>query len=263
MECLARWINARNTKYWLIVIGMRTAYTENLDAFAHEVLLMCDKVKEILNLASAGLLNCSLHKAEQALSLSDELEALRRSCSNRAMGLLALESPVARDLRQVVSSIYIVENFNSMGRLAKDIARIARNRHPEHAVPEECRPYISELTRLNVEMLNKVRDLLIHPNADHAVTFEEDDDAVDDIHRYLMQMLTTKDWKASTREAVELALMAKYFERFGDHAVDVASRIVFLTTGLEPDAYLDQRSREEKSADISRQFQELMKQLDT
>lgn len=240
---------------------MRTAYRERLDAFAHDLILMGDTVQSIMTKASRALLQGSLQSAEDALSLSDELEELRVRCEERAVELLLLEGPVARDLRQVVSSIYIVEDFNRMGALALHVAEAARRRHPALAVPEQIHGYFREMVRLVEEMGRTTRDILLDPDADVAVNLNEEDDAVDDLNEHLLLILTQREWSHSVREAVDVALLSRFYERYADHCVNVAARIVYLTTGLMPAEYLAKRESDEAEADIARRFADLERQF--
>ncbi len=241
--------------------GMRTAYKENLEAFAHDLVIMCDTVTAIMKKASVGLAERNLQAAEEALSLTDELDEIRTRSNARAVELLALEGPVARDLRQVVSSIYVVEDFDRMGVLAKHVAKTARRRHPDLAVPQEYLGFFTEMARLCIEMIGKVREILLQPDADVAMILEQDDDAMDDLHSHLMAVLTSKDWRYSTREAVDMALMARFYERFADHCVNVSAQIVFLITGLNPDAYLAKRRKDEEDEEFNRRFDEFERQF--
>ena len=97
---------------------MRAAYREQLDNFAHDLIIMSDTVHNLMTLASQALLEGALQPAEEAVSLREELDEVRERCEDRAVSLLALENPMAKDLRQVISSIYIVEDYYRMGRLA-------------------------------------------------------------------------------------------------------------------------------------------------
>ena len=110
---------------------MRAAYREQLDNFSHDLIIMSTTVHKLMALASQALIKASLQPAEEAVSLRDELDEVRSRCEDRAVSLLALENPMAKDLRQVISSIYIVEDFYRMGRLSQHIATSARRRHPE------------------------------------------------------------------------------------------------------------------------------------
>ncbi|AZA12831.1 phosphate uptake regulator PhoU [Corynebacterium choanae] len=221
---------------------MRSSYQERLDRFAQDLIVMCDTVQVIMQQAAKALLAQDLTAAEQALTLTDDLKPITQRCEERAVQLLALEGPLARDLRQVVSSIYIVEDISRMATLAKHIATTARLRHPAQVLPEPLVGYFEEYSRLAQEMTQKLGDLLTDPDdVDVAVVFGADDDAVDDIQKHLFLLLTARPWEHSTTQAVDVALLSRYFERYADHIVNVASRIIYLSTGMKPAEYLANR----------------------
>ncbi|WIM67301.1 phosphate signaling complex protein PhoU [Corynebacterium breve] len=240
---------------------MRTVYREHLDAFAHDLLVMCDSVRSIMDKASEALLTTSLEKAEDALSLADPLEEIRVRCEERAVQLLALENPVASDLRQVVSSIYIVEDFNRMAALAMHVANTARRRHPDPVLSDDMVGYVEEMARLVQEMGEKTHDLLVDPDADVAMILNEDDDAVDDLNSFLLELMTQREWKHSIRQAVDLAGLTRFYERYADHCVNVAARIVYLTTGLQPEEYLRKRESDREEAELAKRFEALERQF--
>lgn len=238
---------------------LRTEYRENLEAFNQDVLEMCDTVREIMGHATAALLERSLEDAEAALTEADSLKDISERCEDRSMRLLALQNPVASDLRQVVSAIYIVESFERMGSLARNIALLARQRHPHPVYPEALHGYVEELARLVYEMGATTRQLLVEPDADVAVELHTIDEGVDDMKAYLYSLVSDREWEYSTREAVDLSMLARYYERYADRCVGVAGRMVFLITGLKPEAYLLRRDEpdynpDEKFATIERKF---------
>ncbi len=240
---------------------MRSAYRESLDSFSYDLILLCDEVENMLSLASQALLKVDNNAAQHALSHSESLEEIRTRCEERALHLLALENPLAKDLRQVVSSIYIVEDFYRMGQLAQHIAAIANRRYPSPALPQQYRGFFEELARLNTTMVHSTRDILANPHPDIALTLAREDDAVDDIHAHLMHTLTHRSWPHSTTQAVDMAMLSRFYERFGDHCVNVASRIIFFTTGLQPTAYKARKEKEALEADIEARFAELERQF--
>lgn len=234
---------------------MRTAYREELDDFAHDLIVMCDTVCAVMDKASDALLRGSLQSAEDALSHEDMLTEIHARSEERAVDLLALEHPTPNDLRQVISSIYIVNDFNRMGRLAMHIANTARKRHPETAIPEAVRAYFVELHRLAGEMSAKTRGVLVEPDTDVALDMAEDDDAVDELYHHLVALVSREDWEYSSKEAVDIAMLAREYERYADHCVAVASRIVYLITGMKPEEYLDETPTPE--LDTPQRFEEL------
>lgn len=234
---------------------MRSTFHEDLDAFSHDLIIMFDMVRAIMTQASDALIRGSLDAAEDALSRMEDLSEIRIRCDQRAVDLLALQGPIARDLRQVVSSIYIVDDFDRMGALAMHIARSARRRHPDPVIPESIRAEFTEFIRLTGIMTEQTRNLLIAPDTDLALTLAAEDDAVDDLHNALMTRLTQQEWPHSTREAVDAALLSRFYERYADHCVNVASRLVYLNTGLHPEEY--RASREPEELDIEAHYQAL------
>lgn len=240
---------------------MRMAYRQQLDQFAHDLIILCDLTKDTMTKATEALVNTSLASAEAALSNADQLEEVRLRCEVQAVELLALETPVARDLRQVVSSIYIVEDFSRMGALGMHVASAARRRHPEPVVPADLQGFVKELGRLVTNMSDKIREVLIAPDADIALALSSDDDAVDDLHHHIMGLLTVREWPYSAREAVDLGLLSRFYERYADHTVNVAARVVYLSSGLQPEEYIRKRKQEEIEADVERRWVELEKQF--
>lgn len=238
---------------------MRTAYRSDLDEFAQDLIAMCDTVREAMSMASNALLHASLQEAEDALSMMDPLEDIRQRCKERSVQLLALEAPVASDLRQVISSIYIVEDFDRMAALSMHIAKSARRRHPELTIPAELVDEFSRLASLVDAMCGKARELLVNPEADLALSLATDDDEVDLLNDSLLARLTRREGEFPTRQAVDTALLLRFYERWADHCVNVSSRIVFLTTGLMPDQYQKNRLGVDPEEDIKRRFEDQRK----
>jgi phosphate transport system protein len=152
-----------------------------------------------------------------------------------AFVLLALQAPVAGDLRAIVSSIQIVADVDRMGALALHVAKIARRRHPDHALPEEVNGYFSEMGRVAVELGNAAQEVLLSRDPDKAAKLNEEDDAMDDLHRHLFTVLMDRDWKHGVTAAVDVTLLSRFYERFADHAVEVGRRVIFQVTGKLPE----------------------------
>lgn len=233
-------------------VRLRTAYREHLDAFNADLLELCERVQGAMRVASASLLEQSLTKAEDAMTEVDALRDIHDRCEERGMSLLALESPVASDLRQVLSSIYIVENLSRMSSLAMHIATLTRARHPHAVIPDGLTAFIEEIVRLADAMIDETRELLLHPDADQAVKLHDIDDGMDDMKAYLLTLVAEPDWPYTTREAVDVAMVVRYYERFADRCVNVGNRIVFLVTGMKPDEYV-----REGEFDMQAKFREI------
>ncbi|MDX2355812.1 phosphate signaling complex PhoU family protein [Dietzia sp. PP-33] len=213
---------------------MRTVLHSKLDEFSDQLVRFCEMNTRLLDLASVALLEGDEVAATKVIDGAAEVEELREVSEQHAFDLLLLEAPVARDLRQVISGIYIVEHFTRMAALAGHIARVARRRHPLPVVPEPVAPMIRELAEKDSAMATTLRELLTTKDVDLALSLDSEDDAVDSLHAELMRRISAPDWPHGSVAAVDLALLARYYERFGDHTVSIANRIVYLATGSRP-----------------------------
>lgn len=236
---------------------MRTEYREHLNAFSADLQSMSDTVRTVMRYASKALIDGSLEDAEAALTEADTLQEIRVRCQERSMALLALESPVASDLRQVFTSIYIVEDLNRMGTLSRHIASTARLRHPGYVYDETMKPTVVELARLVDTMGELIHDQLIAPDVEGALAMSEFDDELDSLNQHLLNSVTANDWSGTNRTAVDLALIGRYFERYADHCVNVAARIVYLVTGLTPERYERKKDKDGHDIEMDKRFREL------
>ena len=213
---------------------MRTAYHEQLDALTEQLAEMCRMAGIAMERATQALLQADLVMAEQVIGDHEKIVATSARAEEAAFVLLALQAPVAGDLRSIVSSIQIVADVERMGALALHVAKIARRRHPQHALPEEVNGYFAEMGRLAVDLANSARDVLQSRDPEQARRIREEDDAMDDLHRHLFSVMMDRDWKHGVAAAVDVTLLGRFYERFADHAVEISRRVIFQVTGRLP-----------------------------
>src|SRR3954466_10994050 len=214
---------------------MRTAYHEQLDALTAQLGEMCGLAGSAMECATQALLQADLVLAEQVITDHEQIAAMSAKAEESAFVLLALQAPVAGDLRAIVGSIQIVADVDRMGALALHVAKIARRRHPQHALPEEVNGYFAEMGRVAVELGNSTREVLLTHGPDKVARIDEEDDAMDDLHRRLFSVLMDHEWKHGVAAAVDITLLGRFYERFADHAVEVARRVIFQVTGRTGD----------------------------
>lgn len=213
---------------------MRTAYHEQLEALTDQLGEMCGLAGVAMERATQSLLQADLVLAEQVITDHEQISSMSARAEEAAFVLLALQAPVAGDLRAVVSSIQIVADVDRMGALALHVAKIARRRHPQHVLPEEVNGYFAEMGRVAVELGNAAREVLESRDPDKAARIQDEDDAMDDLHRHLFTVLMDREWKHGVTAAVDVTLLSRFYERFADHAVEVARRVIFQVTGTYP-----------------------------
>ncbi len=184
--------------------------------------------------ATQSLLQADLVLAEQVIGDHEKIMTASARAEETAFVLLALQAPVAGDLRAIVSSIQIVADVERMGALALHVAKIARRRHPQHTLPEEVNGYFSEMGRVAVDLATSARDVLLSRDPEKARQMREDDDAMDDLHRHLFSVMMDREWKHGVAAAVDVTLLGRFYERFADHAVEISRRVIFQVTGQLP-----------------------------
>ena len=181
--------------------------------------------------ATEALLRADIERAERVILDQEALAALSSRAEEIAFSLLALQAPVAADLRAVVSALRIAAALERMGALAAHVAKIARRRFPDHAVPEEVSELFADMGEVAVALCNGVGDALSSRDPAKAAQIRHEDDAIDDLHSQLVTVLIGPEWKYGVSAAVDVALLGRFYERYADQAVLVARRVIFQATG--------------------------------
>jgi phosphate transport system protein len=219
---------------------MREAYHGELEQLADELAGMCSMVGDAMELATRALLEADLGLAEQVIGDDSKVDEARSSSEEHAYALLALQAPVATDLRTVLAAIHAAESLERMGDLALHVAKAARRRHPQHVLPEQVAPYFSEMGRVAVSLARQAEQVILSKNVEQARALEDADDEMDDLHRHLFTVIMDRDWPHGVAAAVDVTLLGRFYERFADHAVSVAKRVVFVVTGRMPGSSHDE-----------------------
>jgi phosphate transport system protein len=210
---------------------MRTAFHQQLDALASDIADVCGLAGVAMERATQALLQADLVVAEGVITEHDALVLRIAKAEEAAITLLALQAPVAGDLRVVVSSLRNLADVDRMGALALHVAKLARRRHPSKALPEEVNGYFTEMGRIAVDIGNSVKDVVQSGDPDRAALLDDDDDDMDNLHRHLFSVLMDQEWKHGVAAAVDVTLLGRYYERFADHAVEIGRRVIFQATG--------------------------------
>lgn len=214
---------------------MREAYQAQLAGLADELATMCLQAATAMRQATTALMESNLAVAEQVISDDAKIDAMRAAVEEQCVTLLALQAPVATDLRTIVSSIHAAGDIERMGDLALHIAESARRRHPHPVLPAQVQPYFAEMGRVACELASDTAEVVRCQDVEKASAVETDDDAMDDLHRHMFTVLMAPDWPHSVAEAVDVTLLGRFYERYADHAVSVARRVVYAVTGQMPD----------------------------
>jgi phosphate transport system protein len=213
---------------------MRTTFHEELRALGDELALMCDLVADAMEQATRALLDVDLGLAEQVVERDSEIDEFRACSEEKAYSLLALQSPVAGDLRFIVMRIHAAEKLERMGDLARHVAEQVRRAHPDSAVPADTRERFAEMGRLAVVAGHNVRQMIAEPGQTRYAELEEADDPIDTLEQSLLASVSSRDWEHGVRAGINVALLARFYERFGDQAVSIVRRLDYVVTGSLP-----------------------------
>jgi phosphate transport system protein len=209
---------------------MRDTYHDALDSVTDELVAMSRLVASMMERASVALLDADREKAEAVIEADEEIDAINQEVELSTTELLALQQPVATDLRIVVSSMRISTTLERMGDLAQHVAKTARMRYPDRAVPADLEPTFREMASIVDRMGTQVGEVLASKDVDLARRIEADDDRVDDLHRTVLDALLSQD-PGQVNQAVDVTLLNRYYERYADHCVSVARRVIYLVIG--------------------------------
>jgi phosphate transport system protein len=214
---------------------MRDIFEAELHQLGEDLVAMAGRVKKAVATAGDALLSGDLALAESVIADDLAIDDLNRELDERCIRLLAQQQPVATDLRVIVSALRIASSLERMGDLARHVAQVARGRYPEPAVPGPVRDTFTAMDAAAVRVAEQVVALLSTRDLSIAVAIERDDDLLDELHGSTFASQLGGEWQGSPQETVDVTLLARYYERFGDHAVSVARRIVYLVTGVASD----------------------------
>ena len=210
---------------------MRDAYHDDLDGISKALVDMTALVGSAMARATTALLDADLQLAETVITADDAVDALYHQVEEQCFDLMARQQPVASDLRMLITSLRMVADLERMGDLALHVAKIARRRFPASAVPPELRSTLLEMGHTAEEIVAKAGSVIAGRDVELAAQLERDDDVMDDLHKALFTALLADSWEHGIEAAIDITLAGRYYERFADHAVSVARRVVYLVTG--------------------------------
>ena len=213
---------------------MRSVYHKQLTDLTTHLGEMCGVAGVAMKRATQALLEADTVVAEEVIRDHERIVAMRAQVEKEAFALLALQQPVAGELREIFSAIQLIADTERMGALAVHVAKIARREYPKHVLPEEVRECFAEMGEVAIALADSAKQVLVTRDPHKAAQLHEQDDAMDDLHRHLFSVLIDREWTHSISVGVETALLGRFYERFADHAVEVGRRVIFMVTGELP-----------------------------
>ncbi|MGH3684054.1 MAG: phosphate signaling complex protein PhoU [Pseudonocardiaceae bacterium] len=210
---------------------MRAMFHAELDVLVGGLARMARLAARMMTNASIALHQTDLALAGLVIADGEQMNAMHDETEQRCITLLALQAPVAGDLRVVVAALHAVSHLKRMGSLARHTAGIARLKHPNPMVVGEVRPVLARMGLLASRLAEDAAVAIEHQDPLSGCRLAVADDEVDALLRHLLGILFAEDWSHGVEQAVDAALVGRYYERFGDHAVAIAQQVCYMTTG--------------------------------
>ena len=210
---------------------MRTLFTAEMSELADDLTTMAKHVSVAIDRATEALLTQNVKLAEAVIADDSKLDDIEETVDERCVLLIAQQQPVGLDLRTIIASLRISAGLERMGDLAQHVAEAARRAYPDSAIPDSHREIFEGMAAAAKQAAAEVAELIETRDLNVAARIVSDDDQLDDLHEAAYSGLLDKDFTGTPQQILDISLLARYFERFGDHAVSVSRRIVYLVTG--------------------------------
>ena len=210
---------------------IRSVFQDELDNVSQSLVDLTAMVSTSMTKATTAILSCDLKLAEEVIATDVKIDDYQHETDSRIIDIIARQQPVASDLRALVTALRMGSDLERMGDLAHHVAKVARLRHPNAAVPPELVAIIQAMGVAAVAITEKTGVVIATRDTQMALEIERDDDVMDDLHRKLIAVLIEPTWKHGIETAIDLTLLGRYYERYADHAVSIARRVYFLVTG--------------------------------
>ncbi|MQA05072.1 MAG: phosphate signaling complex protein PhoU [Streptosporangiales bacterium] len=213
---------------------MRDAYHESLDSLNADLVQMTRLIREAMNNATAALLESDRAMSERVIEGDTKVDQLQMLVEEASYELLARQQPVASDLRVIVTSVRLSADLERMGDLAVHVAEVNRRRYPDNAVPPLARDTVQQMAAVAARMTTYLEQVVEDSDIAVALQLENADDEMDALLRQIFVSLLSPQWTYGIEAAVDVTLIGRYMERYADHAVSAARRVVYLVTGSWP-----------------------------
>ncbi len=219
-----------------VMENVRKSFHQSLDEIRHEMVQMAAMVTEGIPRATEAMLAGDMTEAQSIIDSDDPLDAKAVELEETCYQQLALQQPMAGDLRSIVTALRMVAEIERSGDLVVNIAKGSRRIFGTE-LPSRLRGLIGQMGEEATRLFRLSIDSYIDGDAGVAAALDDLDDRLDSIHREYIQeiFLVHNAGDLNVQAAVQLALIGRYYERIGDHAVNIGERVRYMVTGWLPE----------------------------
>jgi len=217
---------------------VRKVFQAELDQIGAGLTEIAGLVTEAMEQSVRAFQQADVELAQDVIAADARIDFLQNALDERAIDILALQGPVASDLRMIVGSLRMSASLERMGDLARHVAQLTRLRYPALAIPELLRPTFAELAALDIRISRQVTALLETRDLALVTDIQSANTRIDELHRSVFGAIAAPGWRETPATTVDVTLASRYFERFGDHGVSVARKVSYLVTGAwQPESF--------------------------
>jgi phosphate transport system protein len=210
---------------------IRSVFQDELDGVSQTLFELSVMVSDSMAKATRAIMEKNLSLAEEVISYDEKIDTVQHDLDARIIDIIARQQPVASDLRALITALRMSADLERMGDLAHHVAKVVRLRHPAPAVPDQVIKLVEAMGVTAEKIATKTGVVISTRDTALAAQVEKDDDEMDLLHRQLISALIAPSWEHGVETAIDLTLLGRYYERYADHAVSVARRVIFLVTG--------------------------------
>ena len=213
----------------------RLTFHHQLDDVQRDLLRAAARVTESITRGTEALLTLDLAEAQAIIDSDHELNELTLDIEERCFTILARQQPMASDMRAVVTAIRLTSEIERSGDLMVNVAKATRRLYGS-PVPHALHGLLQAMAHEGVRLYRLAMDAYADGDATLAAAIDDMDDRLDQIHRdYIQEILEHFADVRDVQAAVQLALVGRYYERIGDHAVNISERVQYMVTGTLPE----------------------------
>lgn len=212
---------------------MRDSFHRELESLDQAIVRMGALVEQSTQMATTALIECDRELAQRVREGDDEIDALFLDVETRSLTLLAQQAPVAGDLRLVVAILRVTNDLERSGDLAYNIAKLAQLEDFCQPELKPVRALVADMGRVAAQVMAAAIDAWAAKDDTLAADIVLQDDVLDDLHARLIEKLVELRGEDSLASAIRLAMVGRYLERIGDHAVNLSERLRYVLTGEE------------------------------
>jgi phosphate transport system protein len=215
--------------------GSRSTFHQQLDEVQQDLIRAAGRVTELIGRGTQVLLDMDVDAVPAILDTDDEIDALTLDVEERCFLILARQQPMASDMRALVTAIRLTSEIERSGDLVVNIGKAVRRLHPT-PVPASLRGLIQRMSDEAVQLFREAMDAYAEGDEGLAASLDDLDDRLDQVHKdFIRTLLEDCQDHGEVQQAVQLALVGRYYERIGDHAVNIGERVRYMVTGWLPE----------------------------